>query len=81
MPRKRIAKPKGGYISGINLKAERGALLAFCKEVSPDLNKLQKIEIDDRTWIYVSKRKDPVKAKARWLAALKESKANPRLKD
>ena len=60
------------------MKSHRGQMNDYCglsvdevRALSPDLSKLQRVEIDNHTWIIIDPSRDPKEAKRKYIKELK----------
>jgi len=64
---------KEGAVRSDEIKERHSKAIALAARTSPDLSKLQKVRIDNSTYIYVGLDKDPKVARERFI-----EKMNPR---
>ena len=60
-------KPKMGEVRNEEIYESKKKAVLLAEKHSPDLSKLQKVRIDDNTYIYIGLDKDPKKAKKRFI--------------
>ena len=59
--------PKDGAVRSDEVRDRHSKAIALADKTSPDLSKLQKVRIDNSTYIYVSLDKDPKVARERFI--------------
>lgn len=72
---------KEGAVKNEELKELRSKALEVSKNMSPDLNDLQRVVIDRNTSIYIKKGDDPSEARRRFVEKMQSRKYDIRYKN
>ena len=76
-----MAKEKEGAVRNEEIQELNTKARKLADKYSPDLNKLQKVRIDNNTYIYVNPDKDPVLAKKKFIDKMNDRPMSIRYKN
>jgi len=63
MGAKKVSKPKTGAITKVEMAEQRNSDAEFAAAHSEMTSGGLKVQIDQRTWIYIDPKRDPIKAR------------------